>query len=337
MSKGEALITADIHLAINPRDRYRLNYLKTMPARLERQGVDSFCILGDLCEQKDFHHSWMVNNVVDWIVECSQHSKVWILLGNHDYTDIDHPFFSFLGHLPNVNFITRPGIYKVKGIGIVTWLPHTRDPEKEWAEIVKTDAYKYCDVVFAHQTFEGAMVANGKRLSGVPTSLLGKKKIISGDIHVPQKFGQVEYVGSPYTIDFGDEWDGRLIRFCNGKRMNDIPVSCPQKRLITVAKPELITGAGFNQEDILKVVVDHNPKEPWAQTAGVTRGIVIRKGAIPFSVVPASVVRTKSERIRIGGKAAATSDTQIVEEFGKRAGVDKRTLKTGRFIMDRSK
>jgi predicted phosphodiesterase len=337
MSSGEALVTADIHLAINPRDHYRLQYMRTMPDRLKRGQVDSFVILGDLCEEKDEHNSWLVNQVTDLIVECAIYSKVYILLGNHDYIDRAHPFFVYLRHLHNVVFITEPCIYKVKGIGIVTWLPHTRQPEKDWEAVVCTDAYRHCDVVFAHQTFEGAQVANGKRLSGVPTDLLPyDKTIIAGDIHVPQTVGRVEYVGSPYRIDFGDEWDGRLLRYCNGKRMNDLSVAATQKRLIKVRKPEEIGSAQFNRGDILKVMVDHNDNEPWSQTVSVVRGIVARMGAIAHTVVPTGGVAL-GKRVRIKQRKQAKDDLQVVEEFGKRVGVDDRTLKTGKFIMGRSK
>lgn len=338
MSSGEALITADIHLAINPRDRYRLRYLQTMPYRLKNMKVDSFVILGDICEEKDFHNSWLVNQVTDLIVECAIYSKVYILLGNHDYVDRAHPFFAYLRHLDNVVFITAPCVYKTPGIGIVTWLPHTRQPEKDWEYVTATDAYRHCDVVFAHQTFEGAMVANGKRLSGVPTDLLPHNKpIIAGDIHVPQKVGRVEYVGSPYRIDFGDEWDGRLIRYVDGKRMKDVPVSCTQKRLVVVRKPEDLAKAEFNRGDLVKVMVDPNPKEPWEQTAGVTRNILVRMGAEIHSVVPSPKgASAATRRVRLEPQAAK-DDQQVVEEFGKRAGVDDRTLKTGKFIMKRSR
>ena len=33
----------------------------------------------------------------------------------------------------------------------------------------------------------------------------------SGDVHVPQKIGNIEYVGAPYPIRFGDNFTGRVV------------------------------------------------------------------------------------------------------------------------------
>lgn len=334
MTKGHALITADIHLATNPRDHYRLNYMKRVASLLQRGDYDSFCILGDLTEAKDWHHSWLVNEIANWIVDCAKHADVTILLGNHDYTDRAHPFFAFLGHYPRVHFITEPGVFKIHGIGIVTCLPHTRNYEKDWAETLASEAHHNAALVFAHQTFDGARAANGKKLEGIPGSIFGGKPVIAGDIHAPQKIGRIEYVGSPYRIDFGDEWDGRMIRFLNGKRVADQPCVTPQKRMIMVRSPAGIRNAKFNRGDILKVVCDAEAGKPWAQVADEVRKAVDAAGAFAHSIVPSEVIRQPAAGKRVAVKYK--SDEQVVDEFGKRVGVDQRVIKTGKFIMGKA-
>lgn len=65
-----------------------------------------------------------------------------------------------------------------------------------------------------HATVAGALSENGQSLEGMSAqALTGAKRatIWSGDVHVPQKVGAVEYVGAPYPIRFGDAFKPRAV------------------------------------------------------------------------------------------------------------------------------
>src|SRR5205814_1607714 len=87
------------------------------------------------------------------------------------------------------------------------FLPHTNNYKRDWKGL---DFSKY-QWIFAHNTFQGANIGP-RRLEGIPTSIFPRNaKVISGDIHVPQHFGPIEYVGAPYRIDFGDDYEPRVL------------------------------------------------------------------------------------------------------------------------------
>jgi hypothetical protein len=58
------------------------------------------------------------------------------------------------------------------------------------------------------------MASNGQRMEGELRSRLPMAdscKYFSGDIHVPQVCGDVEYIGSPYPVHFGDTYTPRVL------------------------------------------------------------------------------------------------------------------------------
>jgi hypothetical protein len=69
--------------------------------------------------------------------------------------------------------------------------------------------------VFAHATFDGAISETGYQLTGVDPNIVREARatVISGDVHKPQTManGHIEYVGAPYHIHFGDNYDPRVM------------------------------------------------------------------------------------------------------------------------------
>ena len=55
---------------------------------------------------------------------------------------------------------------------------------------------QYARRIFTHNTFAGAIRANGVQLGGIPLDALPDVPIISGDIHNPQRNGRLTYVGA---------------------------------------------------------------------------------------------------------------------------------------------
>lgn len=208
-----ALAVSDLHLTANPRDSYRWDLFPWLVDTCARYSVKTLLILGDLTDAKDYHSAELVNQVTEAMAGFkttevdSTVEKIYILMGNHDYLKTGLPFFNFLNHLPYVEFITEPTL-RISEYSQVMFLPHTKTPTKDWAGL----SFKGVDMVFMHQTVTGAVAASGQELDGElgnelkPSlrGLLGSARIYSGDIHQPQIIGDVEYVGSPYPVHFGD-------------------------------------------------------------------------------------------------------------------------------------
>lgn len=233
------LVTGDWHESANPRDSYRWRFLEeTLPALIKKHQVKRVLALGDFTEAKGGHEAGLVNRLVDDIEAISRLAAFYALKGNHDYLSEDVPFFRFLRHLDRVRWINEPTRLKFKDLGACWFLPHEPDPTKAWDSGYFTDDPESTSWYFCHQTFAGAKSESGREMAGAPHSIFPKgARVISGDVHVPQKTGPVTYVGSPTRIDFGDVFQPRVLIIKDDK-ITSVPVHGPQKVLVeaTIAK-----------------------------------------------------------------------------------------------------
>lgn len=322
--KGTRLITADLHFSENSRDAYRFRVFKTLHSLIEQHAVSELLILGDLTEAKDNHGADLVNRIVDELVRLL-HAKdlpdfacIVILRGNHDLEGSHSPFFQFLRNMEGVVYINKP--HRIEN---ELFLPHTHDWQRDWKDI-DLDGVQW---IYTHNTFAGAYGENGKALEGFAAPR--GPRIISGDVHVPQKFDNVLYVGAPYTIDFGDSYSPRMLLQYGetGLRVKSIPVPGPQKRLV-----ELRTGVDLEQAnpgDILRIRIPIARKDyaSWPEICRLIRANAAQQGHIVDSIQPLVIegpTNAQPRRIK-----PAQSDEQILREYAKSQNLDERTIKVG--------
>jgi DNA repair exonuclease SbcCD nuclease subunit len=247
------LLAADLHLTANPRDEYRWSLIDWIEAQKVTQHLKSVILLGDLTDAKDNHSAVLVNRVVNSIKRLAQTMQVVVLRGNHDYLVSDHPFFQFLSQLPNVlflNVITAIDLGKANAI----FLPHTKTPKEDWGTVMPWRTY---DIGFMHQTVSGSVASNGEKLDGEISGEVTKErlKFYSGDIHVPQVVGDVEYVGSPYHVHFGDRFKPRCIVLDERLGAHDLHFPTLEKFVAQVTSVEDLQRLDIKEGDQLKVVV----------------------------------------------------------------------------------
>lgn len=324
------LVTSDVHWSSNPRDEYRHKFVKTLRTLIKEYAVDTLLILGDLTETKDRHDAELVNRVVGHIDRLARSVDRLILLrGNHDWlNDPEIPFFKFLGRLPNVTWINKPTVIDDLGI----FLPHTTDYKKDWAEFI--EEFKDHYFIFAHNTFEGA-VDNDRKLDGIPTDMFPENvAVISGDVHTPQ-LGPVTYVGAPYTIDFGDDYEPRVLFIDRGKVLS-MPVEGPMKRLVegTAGEEARVTTTGLHEGDILKIRVRIQRAEvpQWAKIRQQYRDWGESHGYLVHVVQPVLIDADKrmdtAKRKRLG-----KSDEDLFDQYCKRMDIDDKSAAVGRAIL----
>jgi len=90
-------------------------------------------------------------------------------------------------------------------------IPHCRT-QAEFNEACKI--IRAGNDVMCHQTFDGAIAETGVRLNGLSTGTLAAAKpllVLAGDVHRPQHQGIVHYVGAPYHVRFGDDFEPRVL------------------------------------------------------------------------------------------------------------------------------
>jgi len=260
------LLIADLHLTGAPRDEYRWRLFPWLHEMINTHAVHTLFVLGDLTESKDYHSARLVNRIVGGLLEMfdgTSLAKLCILRGNHDAIDPECAYFRFLGRYPQVHYADTPYAAPFEGREFLL-LPHSRDPAHDWTDI---EDMNRADVVLMHQTVSGAKGENDTLLDGVPAGLLRRAtraKIYSGDVHVPQTVGRVEYVGAPYPIHFGDQFQGRAVLLAeNGRTARDLHPPQVRRRWAAVRpqdRPGTAT-AGLSAGDQVKVRVLLAPAE----------------------------------------------------------------------------
>lgn len=335
------LVTADLHFSDNPRDAYRLQFLKTLHNIACKHKVDEILILGDLCQEKDNHPARLVNTIVNGFAAIAKSGiSIVILRGNHDGMTPDNPFFQFMRHIERIQWISKPTVRHGD-----LFLPHTLDHEHDWhdALIIIQAHHGNADLIFAHNTFTGTRSANGHKLSGIPTTIFPKGAvIISGDVHEPQDVGPVRYVGAPYRVDHGDEYEPRVL-LIDDEGIRSIRVAGPQKRLIgcrwptkpSEFKPPFsrpFSDAAFAKckaSDILKirVTIEMAQREQWAEIRDAIRAWGDQKKLVIHTVQP--IVEFTPGKKNAAAQYAPKTDEDLIREYARRRGLDKPTLETG--------
>lgn len=248
------LLTSDLHFTDKVADRYRFGVLNWLARQVRSNTkIKGVLLLGDLTDEKDNHSSELVNKIVKGLTEISEISPVYILKGNHDYIDETNPFFGFLSNLDNIHFITDPKKIKIDGERL-TFLPHTRNPYKDWNEL--DDAYfNDADYIFLHQTLQGSLSSNGTEMEGMEKSYFEDLDalIISGDIHVPQKLGNIEYVGTPYRVRFGDNFEPRVMLVESPDKVSNLKYPCLKKHTVVIKEAGELYKSNIDEGDQVKV------------------------------------------------------------------------------------
>ncbi len=267
--KLPAIFVSDLHLTANPQDEYRWALFPWLKEQAKKNRVKAIAILGDLTDAKDYHASVLVNRVVACLASLKEDvEQVYILEGNHDYLKDGNPFFGFLNVIPGVKFITKPWSDMEDDALPALWLPHSKNPARDWSDLKSLDWYSH---IFMHQTFNGAIASNGQEMDGEGVEKLDwfragmGPEVWSGDIHVPQKLGLVEYVGSPYHVHFGDKFKPRAILLDHGGRRKDLHFPTISRTSITVRNIndmfDLDVAPGDQVK--LKVILDQAEQHRW--------------------------------------------------------------------------
>lgn len=325
------LISSDWQLAYNDRDRYRTDFVvKTLPKLIDNYKVDQLLVLGDICEAKDSHPAPLVNEIVNTFHDLSKKCEIIILEGNHDYLHENHPFFEFVACFDNISWISVPTVRDN-----CLYLPHTRDYKKEWGDV----NFEGHDFIFAHNIFTGVSTQTGHALAGIPPSIFPKDAVcISGDVHEPQIINEnIIYVGSPTLTDFGDDYTPRVL-LLDDLNIKSIKVGGQQKRLINVGWLDGVIPDGLyhkaNQGDIVKIQVNLEMKDvaEWAMIRQEVEQWAAKKNFVVNSIIP-NIAYVKGERQKIIN-SSQKSDTNYLNAFVNRLGIDDKTMEVGKGIID---
>jgi UDP-2,3-diacylglucosamine pyrophosphatase LpxH len=312
------IITADLHLTDRGQDLYRFGIFPWLEDVAKKNKAEKLFILGDLTDQKDRHSSRLVNMIMDNLYSLSRMLRVFILKGNHDFTDPNLPFFKFISKVDSLHFINEP-----TSVDEMLLLPHTKD-FSGWKELALAKGSTY---VGMHQTIDGAVVSNGKVLPGLSTTTFRGtkvKRVYSGDIHVPQDIGMFTHVGSPYSIRFDDDFEPRAI-LLNPKNGDDFDFffdRCLRKWKLHIRDVyEIQNNQNLRRGDQVKIEIELTREElvnwPTYRQKAIEECRKLGVGVFGVKLV----TQKKKKRVRLNGNGSgsegklSSNPEEIINEF----------------------
>lgn len=326
------LISSDWHFSDAVSEGYRFKAIEHwVPRFIKEHEVKLLLFLGDVCEAKDEHRAELVNSVVDVFHRISELCPIVALQGNHDwFSSPENPYFGFLSRLEGIVWVAQPIDLRdlspllSKGSRAIL-LPHSADYRRDWDDI----EFKAYDWAFAHQSFAGAATESGFVLpGGVPLSYFPSSlQIVSGDIHRPQSFQNLTYVGAPYPIDFGDAFEPRMLLLKDGK-LRSLPCPGPAKRLLDIKSLSELRKASLTKGDLVKVRVELSSEEAsnWPEMLAEIRAWGEKAGVVVHLAKP--VLKGHAQSMSLA-KAETKSDAELLTEYGSARGVSSVILKAG--------
>lgn len=288
---------------------------------LPKHSVKYLWILGDITTEKDRHPARLVNHVVDKLIDLYRQAglvTIYIIRGNHDGLDPMTSYFRFLGKYPCIQFIETPFAAPFCDREVLM-LPHTTTPAEAW----KSLEWHRADYIFMHATVKGAASESGVQLDGIPAGLLAtahRAKIYSGDVHVPQtvRVGrlQVEYVGAPYPIKFGDSFEPRAMLIERFRTARSIPITSIQRRMLTITpKDREIQLGDLHTGDQIKVRIRLTPSE-YGDWPAIKKHIVAACAEAEVELCGLELEKVET-RIRLRASAAVVTKNpkQVLDAF----------------------
>ncbi len=328
------LMIGDLHLTDHARDSYRFNIFDWIKKQQANEPVAATFLAGDITDSKDRHSATLVNQIVAGLIKLKP--PVYICMGNHDYRDNKSPFFKFLSHIEGLHFITEPTIvHHGKRMAII---PHVRKQD-EFDEAV-FDCQKHNPSSFlVHQTFEGAIAESGVRLNGLSASLIESCKpelgVYAGDVHKPQTQGQVTYIGCPYQVRFGDDFDPRCIHVTKSGVESYPWFEAPRKWALKVRDADnILNNKHLAGGDQVKLTVEVTREEA-VEWKAIRQRILDACKAMDVNVYGVKLeVKTNERTNRVHHKAGSSSIGETFQSFCKSESVNSRTRKAGERIID---
>ena len=316
-----ALLISDLHLTNNPHDSYRWKLFSWLREVIPKNNVKFLWICGDITTEKDRHPARLVNKVVDELLSLYRQTgltTIYILRGNHDGIDPKCSFFQFLGKYPSIQFVETPFAAQFSDREVLM-LPHTTTPAEAWKNV----ELHLADYIFMHATVKGAVSESGMQLDGIPSGLLvtaHKAKIYSGDIHVPQKVKsgrvEVDYIGAPYPVRFGDKFEPRAVLLENFRTARSLPIPSIQRQTLTITpKDAEIPLKTLRQGDQVKVRIRLTPSEygDWAQ---IKKRVVSACNEAGVELCGLELEKVENKiRLRTPTAVVTKDPKQIVSEF----------------------
>ncbi len=344
MDLSNFILVADLHLTNNPNDEYRWSIFKKLAEIAVEEEIESVILAGDIADFKDNHSADFVNRLTDAIKLLAETVDVHFLMGNHDAIKLEVPFFEFIKHIDCVYYHKTPVF-----VDKVALLPYTKGPEQKWSDL----DFSGVDHIIMHQPCIGARSSDFYELeSGMSPKYFSEKhnfegSVWSGDIHLPQVVGDVEYVGAPYPVRAGDKIDGRCIVFYeegDDWEIYDVELPNIKKWSISITHPdELIEYEdkvnqfrGGDDHMKIKVLFSFDAYKNWKEWKKVIKEFAENKLKVIVQGITLESKKSDGEKDEALKKVESfdtTNPNKVLSMFSKREKIDDDLIDYGKQFL----
>lgn len=220
---SKILFFADLHIHPHKKSTARLDDCVKVLEWIFQTAIDkqikSIVFLGDLFHDRQKIDVLVYQKTFDLFKKYffeHQDLKMYLLLGNHDLWHLqkwDVTSVTPLGIIPNVHIVDKPCTLDIEGHP-VSFLPYTDNPIMDIERITNNNDYK---ILCSHLAIDGAKlntmhnttteitVEHDGNIIKVDKTVFQKwNQVFLGHYHGAQIIDNVEYVGSPLQLSFGE-------------------------------------------------------------------------------------------------------------------------------------
>ena len=199
-SKPIAVLISDIHFSLASLSPAGVA-LRAAVTEANDRGLP-LVIAGDLFDGKAILRAECVNAVITTLSGIK--NRAYIIPGNHDLLNERSEDNSLLC-LDSDRVAVLSATYALElGGAAALVVPYCSEPNT-FSAILNENNHS---IVIGHQGIVGALSHYAKDRSAIDPAALGKRRVILGHYHKRQDIGNISYLGSPYTITFGEADDG---------------------------------------------------------------------------------------------------------------------------------
>lgn len=336
---AKLLIFSDVHVHAHKKSTERLHdCLKVVDwvfTTAAERNIKNIIFAGDLYQDRQKIDVMTYALTFDMFQRhCKGQHKVWLLLGNHDlwyYDKWDISSVSPLSALPGVTLISKNCTLEIADQQI-DFMPYLHNPIELLQKFTERDGR----LLFGHLALHGAklntlyntysdsIVEHDSEMMKVDTScFVGWRHVFLGHYHNEQRIDNVEYVGSPLQLNFGEAFQHKhLIVYDTetGDREYIRNKFSPQHFIIPY-------------EDIDKYELENNFLQVHVKNCGATSMVDIRReieAAKPRFLEIIPVIEKSEAHVIEDAKSILEKEDDMLENYVKE--VDAKDLDKARLI-----
>jgi len=231
---NKIVILTDTHHGARNDSQLFLNYFMKFYDEVffpQISGIDNVFHLGDVWDRRKFINYKTLDTIKQRVFNKFGPHNLHIITGNHDTyykstNEVNSPEL-LMGDY-NFNIYSKPQEVTIEGLKILV-LPWINDDNREYtmSMIERTDA-KVC---FAHLELAGFQFMKGiTSHEGMNPDIFKKfDLVLSGHYHHKSKEGNIQYLGCPYEITFGDYGDPKGFHIFDTKTLDLTFIENPYK------------------------------------------------------------------------------------------------------------